>query len=113
MVMVEVRNVNVAEALELLESGAFLLDVREDDEWESGRAANATHVALSDVPDHLEDLPGDRLIVCVCRSGARSGRATKFLVEQGREAVNLEGGMLAWNAEGEPIVGDVDEPTII
>jgi rhodanese-related sulfurtransferase len=111
--MVEPSNVSVAEALELLESGAFLLDVREDNEWESGRAANATHIALGDVPDRIEDLPRDRRIVCVCRSGARSGRATKFLVEQGRDAVNLEGGMIAWNAEGEPIVGDIGEPTII
>jgi rhodanese-related sulfurtransferase len=113
MVMVEARNVNVAEAKELLEGGAFLLDVREDNEWESGRAAIARHTPLNDVPDHVDDLPKDRLIVCVCRSGARSGRAAKFLVEQGRDAVNLEGGMLAWNAEGEPIVGDIDEPTII
>jgi rhodanese-related sulfurtransferase len=113
MVMFEARNVNVAEALELLQEGAFLLDVRENNEWESGRAVNATHIPLSDVPDQLADLPGDRLIVCVCRSGARSGRATKFLLEQGRDAVNLEGGMLAWSAEGAPIVGDIDEPTII
>jgi rhodanese-related sulfurtransferase len=111
--MVEPRNVSVSEAQELLRSGALLLDVREDNEWESGRAADATHVPLNDVPDHLEDLPTDRMIVCVCRSGARSGRATKFLVEQGRDAVNLEGGMLAWNAEGESIVGDIVEPTII
>lgn len=111
--MVEARNVNVAEALDLLGGGAFLLDVREDNEWESGRAPTATHVALSEVPDHLDDLPSDRLIVCVCRSGARSGRATQFLLEQGRDAVNLEGGMLAWSAEGEPLVGDLDEPTII
>ena len=111
--MVEARNVNVAEALELLAGGALLLDVREDNEWESGRAAKATHVALNDVPDHLEEFSKDRLIVCVCRSGARSGRATKFLVEQGYDAVNLEGGMLAWSTEGHPIVGDIDEPTII
>ena len=81
------------------------MDVREDNEWESGRAPNATHVALNDVPDHWRNFPVDRVIVFVCRSGARSGRATKFLVEQGRDAVNLEGGMLAWSAEGEPIVG--------
>ena len=111
--MVEVRAVNVAEALALVEAGALLLDVREDNEWESGRAASATHVALSEVPDHLEEFPNDRTIVCVCRSGARSVRATKFLLEQGRVAVNLEGGMLAWSAEGEPLVGDLDEPTII
>jgi rhodanese-related sulfurtransferase len=113
MVMDDVRTVNVAEAIELLENGALLVDVRENNEWESGRAASATHIALSEVPDHLEELPRDQVIVCVCRSGARSGRATKFLVEQGRNAINLEGGMLAWDAEGEPIVGDIDEPTII
>jgi rhodanese-related sulfurtransferase len=111
--MVEARNVNVAEAIALVEDGALLLDVREDNEWESGRAPNATHVALNEVPDHVDEFAKDRTIVCVCRSGARSGRATTFLVEQGLDAVNLEGGMLAWSAEGEPLVGDVDEPTII
>ena len=111
--MTEARKVNVAEALVLIEEGALLLDVREDNEWESGRAPMATHVALNEVPDHLDEFSPDRPIVCVCRSGARSGRAARFLVERGRDAVNLEGGMLAWNADGEPIVGDVDEPTII
>jgi rhodanese-related sulfurtransferase len=113
MVMVEARNVNVTEALELLGEGALLLDVREDNEWESGRAPNARHVALNEVPDHLEEFSNDRLIVCVCRSGARSERAAKFLLEQGRDAVNLEGGMLAWSAEDEPLEGDIGEPTII
>jgi rhodanese-related sulfurtransferase len=111
--MVEAGAVNVAEAVQLLGEGALLLDVREDNEWESGRASTAVHLALNDVPDRWEELPSDRVIVCVCRSGARSGRATKFLVEQGRNAVNLEGGMIAWNAEGEPIIGDISEPTII
>jgi rhodanese-related sulfurtransferase len=112
-VMVEARNVNVEEARVLVGDGALLLDVREDNEWESGRAEDATHIALNEVPDHLEEFAKDRLIVCVCRSGARSGRAAKFLTENGFEAVNLEGGMLAWNAEGQPIVGDIDDPTII
>jgi len=111
--MVELRNVNVAEALELLADGALLLDVREDNEWESGRAPDAVHIALNEVPDHLDELSKDRQIVCVCRSGARSGRAANFLVEHGRNAVNLEGGMLAWSAEGEPLVGDEGEATII
>jgi rhodanese-related sulfurtransferase len=111
--MVELRNVNVAEALDLLADGALLLDVREDNEWESGRAPDAMHIALNEVPDHLDELSKDRQIVCVCRSGARSGRAANFLVEHGRNAVNLEGGMLAWSAEGEPLVGDEGEATII
>jgi rhodanese-related sulfurtransferase len=111
--MSELRNINVAEALALVSDGALLLDVREDNEWEAGHAAAATHVTLSDVPDHLEDFARDRLIVCVCRSGVRSARAATFLLQNGYDAINLEGGMLAWAADDEPLVGDVDEPSII
>jgi rhodanese-related sulfurtransferase len=53
------------------------------------------------------------LIVCVCRSGARSARAATFLLQNGYDAINLEGGMLAWADEGEPLVGDGDEASII
>jgi rhodanese-related sulfurtransferase len=111
--MPELRNINVPEALALVSDGALLLDVREDNEWEAGHAAAATHVALSEVPDHLGDLSKDQLIVCVCRSGVRSARAATFLIQNGYDAINLEGGMLAWAGEDEPLVGDVDEPSII
>jgi rhodanese-related sulfurtransferase len=111
--MSELRNINVAEALAFISDDALLLDVREDNEWEAGHAADATHIALSEVPDHLEDFAKDRLIVCVCRSGARSARAATFLLQNGFDAVNLEGGMRAWADEGEPLVGEGDEPGII
>ena len=111
--MPELRNVNVEEALAFVRDGALLLDVREDKEWEAGHAATATHVVLSDVPDHLEDLSKERLIVCVCRSGARSARAATFLIQNGYDAINLEGGMLAWADQGEALVGDGDEPSVI
>lgn len=110
--MVEPRGVDVDEALELAQQGAFLLDVREDDEWQAGHAALATHISLGEVPDHVEDLPRDRVIVCICRSGARSGRASKFLLEQGFEAVNMEGGMLAWAGDDQPLVADSGTPVI-
>jgi rhodanese-related sulfurtransferase len=111
--MPELRNINVAEAVAFIHDGALLLDVREDNEWEAGHAPDATHIALGDVPDHLEDLAKDRLIVCVCRSGVRSARAATFLIQNGFDAINLEGGMLAWANEDEPLVGDVDEPSIV
>jgi rhodanese-related sulfurtransferase len=110
--MVEPRNVDVNETLELQTQGALLLDVREDDEWAAGRSALATHISLGEVPDHVEDLPRDRVIVCICRSGARSGRASKFLLEQGFEAVNMEGGMLNWAAQDQPLVADAGTPVI-
>jgi rhodanese-related sulfurtransferase len=110
--MVEPRNVDVNEALELQAQGAYLLDVREDDEWEAGHSALATHISLGEVPDQVDNLPRDRVIVCICRSGARSGRASKFLLEQGFEAVNMEGGMLSWAALDQPIVADIGTPVI-
>lgn len=110
--MAVVANVDVHQALELIESGALLLDVREDAEWEQGRAPQATHIALSDVPDHLDDLDRERPIVCVCRSGGRSARAGQFLSDQGFNVVNLDGGMTAWAEAGVPIVADSGEPSI-
>ena len=111
--MPELRNVNVTEALALFSSGALLLDVREANEWEAGHALGAVHIALNEVPDHLDDLTMHRTIVCVCRSGARSARAVVFLIEHGYDAVNLEGGMLAWSADGESLESVVGEPSVI
>ncbi|MGA2295783.1 MAG: rhodanese-like domain-containing protein [Acidimicrobiales bacterium] len=110
--MAEVGNVDVTEALEILSLGGFLLDVREDDEWAAGRSDEAIHVPLGDLPDHLEDLPRGRTIVCVCRSGGRSLRAAHFLAENGLESVNLEGGMIAWAAQGQPLISDGATPVI-
>lgn len=106
-------NVDATRAQEMVREGALLLDVREDDEWDAGHAEDALHVALSSVPDALDDLPRDRLIVCVCRSGGRSARAGNFLVEHGFDVVNLEGGMTAWRDSGYALVSDDGEPTII
>jgi rhodanese-related sulfurtransferase len=110
--MAELRNVTVTEALELARAGALLLDVRELHEYGSGRAAGARHIPLAEIPDHLAELPRDRTIVCICRSGGRSSRAATFLYEQGFNVVNLEGGMLAWAVQGEDLVADGGEPVI-
>jgi rhodanese-related sulfurtransferase len=111
--MEELHDVTVVEALELLSAGALLLDVREENEWEAGHAAQALHIALSEVPDRVDTLKKDQRIVAVCRSGQRSARAGQFLTEQGFDVVNLHGGMLAWAGADEPLVGNNAEPTII
>lgn len=110
--MAQIENVNVDQALELLSNGALLLDVREDVEWEQGRAPEAIHISLAEVPDHLDDLDKERKIVCVCRSGGRSARAGQFLLEQGFDVVNLDGGMTAWADEEKPLIGDHGEASI-
>jgi rhodanese-related sulfurtransferase len=91
-------------ALQLVDQGAVLLDVREDDEWSAGHSPAAIHVPLSALSS--AEIPGvaDRRIVVVCRSGNRSKGATQFLLGRGADAVNLAGGMKAWMLAGGSVV---------
>ncbi len=107
-----VREVSANEAIELLDDDAVLIDVRQANEWEAGHAPMATHIPLAELPDVLDDLPRDRLIICTCRSGGRSLRAATYLQENGFDVANLSGGMLAWYAEDLPFESDGDEATI-
>lgn len=85
-----------------------LLDVREEQEWQAGHAPQAVHAPLSRLD--LGDLPLDRPIVAVCRSGNRSGQLTAALAPRGIDIVNLVGGMGAWQAAGLPVVRDDGSP---
>ncbi|MFN8020160.1 MAG: rhodanese-like domain-containing protein [Acidimicrobiales bacterium] len=93
-----------AEAAAALRDGAMLLDVREYEEWMAGHVDGATHVPMQRVPLRLDDLPRDRTVVCICRSGNRSAQVTAFLLQQGVRAVNATGGMRAWAADDLPFV---------
>jgi rhodanese-related sulfurtransferase len=107
-----VREVSANEAFQLLDGDAVLIDVRQEPEWDAGHAPMATLIPLAEVPDHLDELPRDRLIICACRSGARSLRAATFLQEGGFDVVNLSGGMMAWFAEDLPFESDKGDATI-
>jgi rhodanese-related sulfurtransferase len=87
-----------------------LLDVRNADEWEAGHAPGAQWVPLGELEGARFKLPMNRHIVCVCRSGARSARATESLIAWGFTAENMEGGMKAWAAAGLPVVRDDGSP---
>lgn len=94
------------EAAQRALGGAMLLDVREPSEWEAGHAELAIHIPLGRLGDSTNQLPRDRQIIAVCRSGGRSGAATKALIAQGFDAINLHGGMQAWAASGLSVVTD-------
>ncbi len=81
-----------------------LLDVREDHEWEicNLEELGAFRIPMGDLPDHLHELDEDRPVVVHCRSGGRSARAVELLRKAGYDAVNLEGGVLAWAEEIDP-----------
>jgi rhodanese-related sulfurtransferase len=93
------------------EENVLLLDVREPSEWAAGHAAGATHMPLGALrPDQL---PPGRVVVAVCRSGNRSGKAVAQLSTAGVAARNMAGGMSAWSACGLPVVRDGGGPGII
>ncbi len=93
-----------------LAAGSYLLDVRENDEWAAGRAPAAHHIRLSDLGDRARDLPKDTEILCMCKAGGRSARATTALLEAGHNAVNVAGGMTAWAAAGLTVVDQAGSP---
>ncbi|WP_034591523.1 rhodanese-like domain-containing protein [Hamadaea tsunoensis] len=91
--------------------GAYLLDVREPEEWTAGHAPGATHLPMMDVPVRLDEIPRDGDVVVVCRSGGRSGQVVAYLMHQGYDNVaNLDGGMLDWAAAGRPMVSEDGQP---
>ena len=94
-----VQDVEPKEVWEQREN-ALLVDVRRPDEYdgELGHIAGARLMVLDTLPERLEELPKDRTIVFVCRSGGRSGRAAAFAKQSGYSDVyNMKGGMLRWN----------------
>ncbi|MGA3215968.1 MAG: rhodanese-like domain-containing protein [Acidimicrobiales bacterium] len=97
-------------AARLLEEGAVLIDVREPEEWLVGRAPQAVHIPLGELGSRVSELPSDRKLIMVCRSGGRSGRAALALVQYGLTAVNLAGGMQAWKSASFPVVADGGVP---
>jgi len=85
-----------------------VLDVREDDEWRAGHVEGAVHLPLSELGQRSDEVPDGPLLV-VCKVGGRSARVTAWLTSQGRDAVNLDGGMLDWEAAGRPMVSETGE----
>ena len=98
------------QARQLQEQGAILLDVREGAEWRAGHAPGARHIPLSRIPARIKDLPPQRTVITVCRSGHRSAGAAALLARQGREVVSLTGGMHAWARAGLPVVAAGGRP---
>ncbi|CAN5160197.1 rhodanese-like domain-containing protein [soil metagenome] len=81
-----------------------VLDVREIDEWNSGHIEGAIHIPLGEVTGRTAELDPQVQTLVVCHLGGRSARATAYLVQNGFDAVNLDGGMDAWLQAGRDVV---------
>lgn len=99
-----------------LPDGVVLLDVRENEEWRAGHAPRAVHVPMGQVPLRLEEIMEsfpDSPVHVVCRSGIRSAQIAAYLAAQGLDAVNVEGGMESWHADGRPLVAETSAPPAV
>lgn len=95
--------VSVADALALRESGAFILDVRQPDEWDAVHIPDATLIPLGELAARVGEVPSDRQVVVVCRSGNRSAQGRDILLGAGLPSVtSMAGGMNDWAAAGYP-----------
>lgn len=91
------------DAVELIEAGATLIDVRRPYEFEAGHLAGARNIEMNELTAHAEEIPRDRAVLFYCRTGNRSSMAVEAFREAGYEAHNLAGGIEAWNADGQPL----------
>ena len=94
----------VADVASGLAAGSLVaIDVRESEEWQAGHIAGAGWIPLSEIVQRAAELPHDRRIAMVCRSGSRSEMAADAFRAAGLDTVNMAGGMRAWVAAGLPI----------
>lgn len=96
--------ISVSDAYAKYQSGAFVLDVRTQEEWNEFHVPNTTLIPLDQLAARLNELPRDKEIVVVCRAGNRSQEGRDILLSAGFEQVtSMTGGLNEWRASGYPI----------
>jgi rhodanese-related sulfurtransferase len=96
--------ISVSEAYDKYQNGAFVLDVRTQEEWDDFHAPNTTLIPLDQLASHLNEIPRDKEIVVVCRSGNRSQQGRDILLDAGfQQVTSMQGGLNEWRASGYPI----------
>ncbi|HTX24647.1 MAG TPA: rhodanese-like domain-containing protein [Steroidobacteraceae bacterium] len=80
----------------------LVLDVREPWERNIARLPGTLDIPMSEVPNRLAELPKERDIVVMCRSGGRSSKVAQYLEQRGYRTANLTGGILRWAEDVDP-----------
>ena len=99
--MEELKRITPQEVEAKVEAGEDIeiVDVREDEEVETGMIEGAKHIRMNDIPDNLDYFDKDKEYIMVCRSGRRSENVCHYLQDQGYKVVNMDGGMMNWTGE--------------
>ena len=98
--------ISVAQAYQKLQQGAFFLDVRTQAEFDQGNISGSKLIPLDQLLGRLAEVPSDRDVVVICRSGVRSKEGMTILRNAGySRAVCMTGGLIAWKAAGYSLEG--------
>jgi rhodanese-related sulfurtransferase len=98
------REVSADQAYQKYQAGAYFLDVRTQEEWNEFHAPNSTLIPLDQLPTRLSEIPRDKEIVVVCRSGNRSQQGRDILLSAGfSQVTSMAGGLNEWRDKGYPI----------
>lgn len=95
--------VSINELETAIANGAFVMDVREAWEFESGHVPRAHHIPLNSVPEKLGELPKDQQIWVICQAGGRSMTAANYLEANGFDVVSVAGGTGSWIGAGKEV----------
>lgn len=98
------KEISTSQALNLRNAGAFILDVRQPEEWNEYHVPGSTLIPLGELESRVKELPRDKQIVVVCRSGNRSATGRDILLKAGFQVTSLAGGLSQWKAAGYPTV---------
>ena len=101
------QEVTINELETAIQDGAYVIDVREAWEFESGHVPNAHHIALNTIPESLNVLPKDQRIWIICQSGGRSMTAANYLEALGHDVVSVAGGTGSWIGAGKTVSFEV------
>jgi len=97
-------SVSVDQAYQMYQDGMFVLDVRTPEEWDEFHAPDTTLIPLDELSARVGELPKDRPILVVCRSGNRSQAGRDILRQAGFEAASMDGGLNEWRERGYPVM---------
>ena len=99
-----ISSLSPAQTYAKIQAGAFLLDVRTQEEYNQSHLQGSTLIPLNQLASQLNTLPRDKDIVVICHSGTRSLSAAILLQQNGFKRVSyLSGGLNAWQSAGYPL----------
>ena len=102
-----IQQITSTELKSRLDSGEELVVIDVRNEWElaKSKVPFAQHIVLHDIPSRMDEIPQDKTVVLMCRSGGRSMQAAMFLAQNGYDTsnlINLSDGILGWAKDVDP-----------